>query len=276
MQLARLERDFVSVYRSFLDAKPIRITEEPLDPEFRKFVHALSVCSNQIERYQANKKVVEHIDSEFRRKWNHYCRNWKIHVDRLYNLGIGGEFRLGPRPLAEYRSLASQGPREVDPRSMPFHFDPKIHTGGSAIRHLHKAIEMVIDREELPESYWEADDIETEQQIELLNRLQVGTEALEYFERHIGIDIGRAFEKWHQLPTILLPVELGAKEDEESKRPLYELLNDAVRAYLAGATAASVAMCRAVLEMVLREYYLADERLGRDDEVCRPLRTRIR
>jgi hypothetical protein len=36
---------------------------------------------------------------------------------------------------------------------------------------------------------------------------------------------------------------------------LYDLIDDAVRAYVCGAPAAAIAMCRAALEMVLKEHY---------------------
>ena len=79
---------------------------------------------------------------------------------------------------------------------------------------------------------------------------------IRYLERTIGIDISTVFHRWHRMPPFFVPSHVSDKHGLTEKGSLYELLNDAIRAYVAGAPAASIAMCRACLEMVLREHYV--------------------
>jgi hypothetical protein len=52
-----------------------------------------------------------------------------------------------------------------------------------------------------------------------------------------------------------MPAHISNKYGQTEKGSLYDLINDAVRAYLCGAPAAAIAMCRAALEIVLKGHY---------------------
>ena len=88
------------------------------------------------------------------------------------------------------------------------------------------------------------------------NTWKMGIQAFEYLEGTIGLDIDRVFDRWNQVPSIFVPKHVSDRHGLTEKGSLYELLNDAIRAFVTGAPAASNAMCRAALEMVLRDYYV--------------------
>jgi len=52
-----------------------------------------------------------------------------------------------------------------------------------------------------------------------------------------------------------MPAHVSNKHGLTDKGSLNDLLNDAVRAYVCGAPAAAIAICRAALEMVLKRHY---------------------
>jgi hypothetical protein len=71
-------------------------------------------------------------------------------------------------------------------------------------------------------------------------------EAWDFFKKTIGIDLSKIYSRWCEVPDLFIPRNITTIE---------ELYNEAVRAYLFGLTEASVAMCRTLLEYVLKKYY---------------------
>jgi len=83
-------------------------------------------------------------------------------------------------------------------------------------------------------------------------------EAWDFFEGTIGIDYLKTYGRWRSAPELFIPSHMEGRFNITS---IEELYNEAVRAYVFGLTEASVAMCRALLEYILRRYY----RLSGDD-----------
>ena len=79
--------------------------------------------------------------------------------------------------------------------------------------------------------------------------------AYDYLTETIGLDIADIFRRWESVPITFMPAHISNKYGQTEKGSLYDLINDAVRAYVCGAPAAAIAMCRAALEMVLRKHY---------------------
>ncbi len=52
-----------------------------------------------------------------------------------------------------------------------------------------------------------------------------------------------------------MPAHVSNKYGLTERGSIYELIDDAVRAYVFGAPAAAIAMCRAILETILKEHY---------------------
>ena len=76
-------------------------------------------------------------------------------------------------------------------------------------------------------------------------------EAWGFFSDSIGIDYSKTYDRWNNAPELLIPSHMLSR----NITPIEELYNEAVRAYVFGLTEASVAMCRALLEHILRKYY---------------------
>ncbi|MGI3187377.1 hypothetical protein [Nioella aestuarii] len=70
------------------------------------------------------------------------------------------------------------------------------------------------------------------------------------------ISVEKAFGRWNKVPAVFVLAHVSDRHGVTEKGSLFELLNDAIRAYFARSPAAAIAMCRAALEMVLRENYL--------------------
>jgi hypothetical protein len=79
----------------------------------------------------------------------------------------------------------------------------------------------------------------------IANKCRIALDAFDYLVRNIGIDIADVFRRWREAPHIFMPPPVSNKHGEE-KGSLNDLLDNAVRAYVCGAPAAAIAMCRAV------------------------------
>jgi hypothetical protein len=79
--------------------------------------------------------------------------------------------------------------------------------------------------------------------------------AFEYLTNTIGLDLEGTFDRWWSIPIIFMPAHASHGYEQSSRGSLSDLLNDAIRAYVFGAPAAAIAMCRAALEMVLKTHH---------------------
>ena len=89
------------------------------------------------------------------------------------------------------------------------------------------------------------------------NSCRIALDAFDYLASVIGIDLDAVFRRWRRVPVIFMPPAISNKHGDE-KGSINALLDDAVRAFVCGAPAAAITLCRAVAEMIIREYYLPD------------------
>ena len=73
-----------------------------------------------------------------------------------------------------------------------------------------------------------------------------------FFKDSIGIDYSAIYARWRSAPELFIPVHALNRRDIT---PIADLYNAAVRTYIFGLTVSSVAMCRALLEHVLKKHY---------------------
>lgn len=113
--------------------------------------------------------------------------------------------------------------------------------------------------EALEMAFWAANsraaNIGDDYESEMDRASNIGLEAYEYLRGTIGFSPEEVFQRWRSLPIFFIPGHIVAKHTPAEKGGLYELLDNAIRAYVFGATLASVAMCRATLELVLKRHY---------------------
>jgi hypothetical protein len=119
-------------------------------------------------------------------------------------------------------------------------FDPRIHDGGHLIRALISYLEEQIEKSN-------EDEIKTD--------ISVSVGAINYLSDTIGLDLDDIFRRWKSVPITFMPTHISNKYGHGEKGSLYDLIDDAVRAYVCDAPAAAIAMCRAALEMVLKNHY---------------------
>jgi hypothetical protein len=85
-------------------------------------------------------------------------------------------------------------------------------------------------------------------------------EAWDFYKDSIGIDFLRIYDRWKSSPDLIISTHMANR----NTTTLEELYNEAVRCYLFGLTEASVAMCRALMEYVLKTYFkISGEGLSR-------------
>jgi hypothetical protein len=120
-------------------------------------------------------------------------------------------------------------------------FDPRRHDGADLIDLLISYLQESIDNNKV------------EPLIQTSIKLSIG--AFNYLTDTIGLDIEDVFRRWEGVPITFMPAHITDRYGQSGRGSLSDLIDDAVRAYVFGAPAAAVAMCRAALEMVLKQRY---------------------
>jgi hypothetical protein len=124
-------------------------------------------------------------------------------------------------------------------------FDPKTHDGAYLIEELISYLRELIEKDDKLES-------------QIATDMRVSLGAYDYLTETIGLDVSGIFRRWKSVPITFMPSHVSKKVGQTEKGSLDDLLNDAVRAFVCGAPAAAIAMCRAALEMVLKRHYGKD------------------
>lgn len=75
--------------------------------------------------------------------------------------------------------------------------------------------------------------------------------AWHFFDTTLGLNHREIYSRWKKVPELLIPAHVLSGKS----RPIVELYNEAVRAYVFGNRIASISMCRALLEHVFEEHY---------------------
>ena len=74
--------------------------------------------------------------------------------------------------------------------------------------------------------------------------------ALNYFEKVIGINFHETNKRWGKAPNLFMSEKITKKTDK-----VVEMYNEAVKSYIYGLNVSATAMCRALLEHILINYY---------------------
>lgn len=217
-------------------------------PQFPKLAWAVDNVANRIEKVGAFSKMVAQVSPEFIKDWKEYLYKWRMQINYVISADLGLLDAFGPAPSFEEYAAQRRSPKEKeapDPANDDS-FVPEFHDGGKAIEAL---IDLVRDQAERRR----ADKFDDSG---IANIYEIGAQALDHFQQVMGIDIQRAFDRWNSLPAIFVPKHVSDKYDLTGKDGLFAIFEQAVKAYVAGAPAAAVALCRALLETVLRDHYL--------------------
>ncbi|MEH6716508.1 hypothetical protein [Parasphingorhabdus flavimaris] len=226
-------------------------------PQFTKLAWQVDDAANRIEKAEAVSKMMAQVSPEFIKAWKAYLYTWRKQINYVVvsDLKLPDEF--GPPPsFEEYAALQRSSKEKETPDPMiDDSFVPEFHDGGKAVAAL---VDLVLDQADFRRDD-EFDDSG------IANTYEIGAQAIDHFEQVIGIDIQRAFDRWDSLPAVFVPKHVSDKHGLTAKDGLFALFGQAVRAYVAGAPAAAVALCRALLETVLRDHYLRGVDTRRED-----------
>lgn len=200
--------------------------------------------------FHSNKKYIQHAPDGFDEAWKEYKKKWSGPLqDCQFKIDFSEIFP----EMKDYSEIGSSKPQieiELDPPDLELdtEFDPIHHDGGMAFEMAFYAAD----------SYAENVDTEFEDTIHIESK--IGLDAYDYLTNTIGFNASEVFRRWRQIPVIFMPAHVSNKHGLTERGSIYELIDDAVRAYVFGAPAAAIAMCRAILEMILKQHYDLDYR----------------
>lgn len=212
-------------------------------------------------RALAGKKRFDRVPDQFEEDWNEFQREW----DRPLRDAFLREPLANALPKlleisdSSSHSTSSEYAADLTPPD-PEHdtsFDPMHHDGGAAIRLGVEYWDESFD-EHKEEIYEQIEEERFEDNAYLANRCRIAWEAYDYLTNTIDVDVDAMFRRWQALPAVLISERVSKRYGVETGS-LSDLLDDAIRAYICGAPAAAIAMCRAVLELLLKEHYLPGE-----------------
>lgn len=194
------------------------------------------------KKFHGPKRFLQ-VPANFENRWREFKEDWQpllydiIFADLLPLLELEPDYD----PEAKTDQLVSPDP-ETDSN-----FDPMCHDGGAAldlgIGYLEHEYECRKDGEFIDDE-------------RISNICHIGLGAFEYLKNTIGLDLSDLFRRWRRVPVVFMPAAVSNAHGSE-KGSLHDLLDDAVRAYVCGAPAAAMAMCRAALEQTLKTHYLS-------------------
>lgn len=104
--------------------------------------------------------------------------------------------------------------------------------------------------------FWWADTMmENREGTDAGDDLHKALQAWDHFEKIIGVDLQRIWHRWSKAQTVFVPPHVAAAHGPEEMGGLFDLLNEAHKAFVFGAHGAAIAMCRALTEIVLVKHY---------------------
>jgi hypothetical protein len=214
------------------------------DPALQELACDLNGCFQNITRGLArlDRKSVTPPTAAFRGAFREYREKWKGPVETVAaewmteQLEVLNQLieRIGPEKLEEdHPELAKNllGPPDFDP-----------------------TIESAYDL--LDDIFWWAHTImDTEEGTDTGDSLHKAFQAWYYFQDTIGVDLQQIWHRWSKAQTVFVPPHVAAAHGPEEKGGLFDLLNEAYKAFVFGAHGAAIAMCRALTETVLVKHY---------------------
>lgn len=212
------------------------------------------LCTSDFERrvFYGDKKIFNCVPGQFETEWRDYEQNWRSVIygpeDSDFEEMLSEIFDSGNEPTAP------DDPHIIGGNNNDVWFDPRVYNGGVAIK---AGIECLSGLHDIYNS-----DISFEYEAggirgEYGEISQISLNAFDYLENSIGIKLCDVFKRWKSVPNVFMPAHVSNQHGRE-KGSLLHLLDDAVRAFVAGAPAAAIAMCRAALEIVLKKHYGLD------------------
>ncbi len=191
-------------------------------------------------RVDAGNKLFRQVPDGFKEDWTEYKEQWAPAIAHVDLLDILPELSApyDPNRLPEQEALEAPDP-DYDSS-----FDPVRHDGAKAFEWAIWLLDHELEFRQ--ESQFEDDEA-------IANRYRIALGAVDYVIKTIGLDVQAVFRRWQALPPIFMPAFVSNKHGKE-KGSLNNLLDDAIRAYVCGAPAAALVLCRSTIEMLLNKH----------------------
>lgn len=213
-------------------------------PEIAELCYQLDQTYVQLKRSFANQPTKISISpSIFQKRWDEYIANYQTTVGAIakpIREKYKKEFVELLRKESEDANAKGQSPEEFWqkmsddlPSTIGITFNPVEDDASSLLDELFVVIRDIVVNNDFPEVF-------TDKQIGALN----------YFRKVIGIDFHAINNRWGKTPRLFISEKITKKTDK-----LVEMYNEAVKSYIFGLNVCSTAMCRALLEHILINYY---------------------
>src|SRR6185437_1301731 len=204
---------------------------------------------NDFERtvFHGPRKQFAQVPAAFEREWQAFQHDWLPALNHVI-------MRLIEPDWSEQYDPAEKGPPKPVPLDPEIDdaFVPEYHEPASGIR---LGLDVLNDMAQTGVG-----------EPVVRNSARITLDILDYIENTVGFNLEAVLTRWRKLPIIFMPAHVSNRHGLTEKGSLLDLIDDAAKAYVSGAPAAAIAMCRAALEMVLKQHYLPRDcrYIGRD------------
>ncbi|KFO68791.1 hypothetical protein ER57_01620 [Smithella sp. SCADC] len=212
-------------------------------PELAELCYQLDDTYRQLSRFLANQPIkFSSVPSVFQKYWDEYRTHYQNKVNEIAQPKMEQYEKDVHELFQQLREKAKEkGQSEEDffqEMTVGFEtgmtFNPVEDDAASLLDDLFYLIHTIADEPDfLP-------DVVTDKHIGALN----------YFKKVIGIDFYNINRRWDKAPNLFMSEKIKKKTDK-----LVEMYNEAVRSYIFGLNVSATAMCRALLEHILINYY---------------------
>lgn len=212
-------------------------------PEIVELCHQLDDTFRLLSRLLVKQPIkTSVVPSVFQKYWEEYRTHYQNKVDEIaqskreqYEKEVHELFQQLREKAKEKGQSEEEFFQEITDGFEPgMTFNPVEDNAASLLDDLFYLIHTIADQPDfLP-------DVVTDKHIGALN----------YFEKSIGIDFHDINRRWDKAPNLFISEKIKKKTDK-----LVEMYNEAVRSYIFGLNVSATAMCRALLEHILVNYY---------------------
>lgn len=175
-------------------------------------------------------KAIDRVPKGFKAQLRDYEADWADTIGEVVGKAIA-------KSVEEIDEIP-EAPSEEEQESDRPNFDPRWEN----------AAQLVEDLLWLSDTHAQFDDDIADQQRKAL-------QAWDWFRDTAGLDLKAVAHRWKEIEPILVPDHVANAYGASDPSSLYEMLNQAVRAYVYGASAAAIAMCRTLTDLVLTRHY---------------------
>jgi hypothetical protein len=202
--------------------------------ELDRFWHVI-----ESHRKSSKRRLLVQTDPLFPKTLDDYRSRWLGVVVDLWDWEAE---KAGQEPLSAWVERELSSPSQLSEADATedddWDFDPDLH---SAASHIEGIADYISDK---------ADDQA------FFSRAKG---AFDWIRNTVGVDLEALETRWREFPVIAVPQQVSDAHGLNDPQSLFAYLDNIRLAYVAGAFLASIAMCRAATEIMIRHHYNAKD-----------------